>query len=131
MENKKSISTKYILNLASCTLLFASVSFSSSALADTNSATVTPKGIGAWTSSSGDTNWNSSEKLSLRLTALYPWSNCSYNSVWFDSGTSKGKTILSLLLSSIATGKQVSITVRDDTKVGGVVCEMVAIETLP
>ncbi len=106
--------------------LLASDVFSAS-----HSALVSLKGMQVWTTSSDDPNWNSGDKVSVRLTNNYPWPNCSYNSVWFNNTGGQGATLLALLTSAAAQGKPVVISVRDDTKVGGVVCELTHIETLP
>lgn len=98
------------------------------AFSATYSATVTPIRVGVWTTSSTDANWNSGDKIAVRLSAAFPWSNCSYNQVWFDGTTPQGKNLLSLFMTAIVINKNVNITVRDDTKTGSV-CEAIAIET--
>jgi hypothetical protein len=109
-----------------CVACFVVPTITSAAI---HSDKVTPVRLGVWTTSSSDSNWNSGDKVSLRLSSVHPWENCAYNSVWFHGNTLQGKNIISILLTAITTGSQVLITVRDDTKVGGVVCEMTAIES--
>jgi len=112
-------------------LYLALLSVTSVSFAAIDSATVTPVGIGAWTNSSTFTSWNSGYTMAVRLSALYPWASCSYNMVWFDGGSVQGQNILSMLRMAIKAGKPVAITVKDDTLVDGVICEMTSIETLP
>jgi len=104
---------------------------SSQSFAASHSATVTPIGIGAWTTTSDVPVWNNGDIMMLRLSALYPWSPCSRNVVWFNSENSQGKNILSMLLTAIVTGKLISVSVRDDTPVGTNLCEATAVEILP
>ena len=94
------------------------------AMADLN-YTVTPVSIGVYTTSSSDSNWNSGDKLFIRLLNSVNQDTCTSNVVWFSRSDN---VMLSVALTAISRGKQASIGVRTDTKVGGAVCELVRLE---
>lgn len=87
--------------------------------------TVTPVSIGVYTTAAADVTWHS--KLYVRLAAPVS-STCTHDAVWF---ARTDNVMLSVTLAAIATNKQAVILVREDTKVGGTVCELVHLESKP
>ncbi len=92
------------------------------------SNTVTPKGIGIYTSLTSDQNWVTGDKAYIRLTAAIPNQTiCPSNAVWFFR---TDKDIYSVALTAISMGKTLQLTVSDVSRVGGTVCQIVFIELL-